>query len=92
VMILRNHGLLTCGTTVGEAFNLMRRLEDACASQVLAQAGGAQLRMPPMEIVRKTAGQGTQTVDKSADEVDGPAIVWAAVRRWMEQIDPSFMQ
>ncbi len=90
VLILRNHGLLTCGRTAGEAFNLMRRLELACETQIMAQSGGVKLRMPPQNVVSKTAGQTTQTVDKGTD-VDGPAMVWAAVRRWMEQIDPSYM-
>lgn len=91
VMILRNHGLLTCGKNMANAFNLMRRLESACESQVLAQAGGAKLLMPPMDVVRKTAGQTTKRADKGADAFDGPEILWAAVRRWMAQIDPSYM-
>lgn len=91
VMILRNHGLLTCGPTMGHAFNLMRRLEMACEVQVLAQSGGAKLIMPPMDVVRKTAGQSTRLVDKGAEATDAPGILWAAVRRWMEQFDPSFM-
>ena len=90
VLILRNHGLMTCGATAGEAFNLMRRLELACETQIMAQSGGAKLIMPPMDVVRKTAGQTTETVDKGTD-VDGPAMVWAAVRRWMEQVDASYM-
>jgi hypothetical protein len=68
----------------------MRRLELACETQIMAQSGGAKLIMPPMDVVRKTAGQTTETVDKGTD-VDGPALVWAAVRRWMEQVDPSYM-
>jgi ribulose-5-phosphate 4-epimerase/fuculose-1-phosphate aldolase len=90
VMILRNHGLLTCGPTAAHAFNLMRRLEVACETQIMAQSGGVALRMPPMNVVAKTGGQTTMTMDKGTD-VDGPAMVWAAVRRWMEQIDPSYM-
>jgi len=92
VLILRNHGLLTCGPTMGHAFNLMRRLESACETQVLAQSGGAELIMPPMHVVKKTASQDTRTVDKGAAETDGPAVLWAAVRRWMEQTDPSFLE
>src|SRR6185436_14131004 len=80
VMILRNHGLLTCGKTAGEAFNLMRRLELACETQIMAQSGGVKLHMPPQQVVNKTAGQTTMTMDKGTD-VDGPAMVWAAVRR-----------
>jgi ribulose-5-phosphate 4-epimerase/fuculose-1-phosphate aldolase len=92
VAILRNHGLLTCGSTMGEAFNLMRRLEMACETQVMAQAGGAELIFPPMEVVRKTTQQVTQIVQKAElNQSDGPAFLWKAVRRWMAQIDPSYM-
>ena len=91
VMILRNHGLLTCGASMGEAFNLMRRLEMACETQVLAQSGGTALIFPPMEVVRKTASQTTQIVKTETSGAEGPAILWVAVRRWMEQIDPSFL-
>jgi len=40
-MILRNHGLLVCGPTVHDAFDLMAHLERACQAQVAALAGRA---------------------------------------------------
>src|SRR6185436_1385330 len=67
VLILRNHGLLTCGETAGEAFALMRRLETACEVQIMAQAGGAELIMQPMGVVDNTGGQTTMTMDQHAD-------------------------
>ena len=76
---------------MGHAFQLMRRLENSCEVQVLAQSGGAKLRVPPREVIRKIGGQSTQTVETGAEPVDGPAIMWASVRRWMEQEDPSFL-
>lgn len=91
VAILRNHGLLTCGPTIGRTFQLMRRLEEACEVQVLAQAGGTELVIPSDDIVEKTANQATQLVNDSADTADGSVILWAAVRRWMERVDPSFL-
>jgi ribulose-5-phosphate 4-epimerase/fuculose-1-phosphate aldolase len=92
VLILRNHGLLTCGPTMGHAFHLMRRLEMSCETQVLAQSGGAKLIFPPMDVVRKTGAQTTQLVQKKEkDTSDGPAIMWAAVHRWMEQIDRGYL-
>ena len=95
VLILRNHGLLTCGATAAEAFALMRRLETACEVQIMAQAGGAELIMPPMDVVGKTGGQTTMTMDQDADakgeKADGPAMLWAAVRRWLAKVDPSYM-
>ena len=92
VAILRNHGLLTCGPTMGHAFNHMRRLEMACETQVMAQAGGVELIFPPMNVVQKTTQQMTQIVQKEEKNADdGPAILWAAVRRWMTQLDPGYM-
>src|SRR3546814_1582256 len=44
ILILRNHGLLTVGKTMGEAFVWMYRIETACKFQIEAMAGGAALR------------------------------------------------
>jgi len=43
-LMMRNHGLLTTGRTVGEAFVIMHMLERACSAQIAAQSGGAKLR------------------------------------------------
>ncbi len=43
-LIMRNHGLLTTGRTVAEAFLVMHKLERACAAQIAAQSGGAKVR------------------------------------------------
>lgn len=57
-MILRNHGTLTIGETVAEAFFHMYNLERACRVQVLAQAGGqAEVKAIPPEIVAHTRAQ-----------------------------------
>ncbi|PJK29015.1 class II aldolase/adducin family protein [Minwuia thermotolerans] len=49
VMILRNHGLLTVGETVAEAFLYMHYMEQACRMQIAAQAGG-KLVTPPKQV------------------------------------------
>jgi ribulose-5-phosphate 4-epimerase/fuculose-1-phosphate aldolase len=55
MMILRNHGTLTVGSTVAEAFFHMYNLERACRVQVLAQAGGRAEVLPmPETAVRKS--------------------------------------
>ena len=53
-MILDNHGLLTCGPSAGEAFNLMYNLELACRAQVDAMAAGTPLKMPSAEVLERT--------------------------------------
>jgi ribulose-5-phosphate 4-epimerase/fuculose-1-phosphate aldolase len=54
-MVMRNHGLLTCGPSAAEAFNLMYNLELACRTQVDAMAGNTELTVPAEGVLRKTA-------------------------------------
>ena len=94
-MILRNHGLLTCGDTVGQAFALMRRLEDACATQIMAQSGGARLNIPPAQVVQKTAAQAKVSIAKpflmGADkETSKKDVAWDAMRRLMDNLYPDY--
>src|SRR5260221_4701276 len=50
-LMLRNHGLLTVGSSVAEAFLSMFILERACKIQILAQSGGTELLPVPDPIV-----------------------------------------
>jgi ribulose-5-phosphate 4-epimerase/fuculose-1-phosphate aldolase len=54
-MILRSHGLLTCGPTIQQAFNTMYQLEMSCRAQVDAMAARTELVMPSPQILEKTA-------------------------------------
>ena len=54
-MIMRNHGLLTLGSTVAEAWTLMWQLERACQVQVLAQSTGQAIHQAPRPAIEKTA-------------------------------------
>ena len=57
VMILRNHGLLTCGTTIAEAFMLMYYLDRACKNQIDTMSTGTKLKVPSDNIMEFAAGQ-----------------------------------
>ena len=54
-MVLRNHGLLTCGATIQQAFNTMYQLELSCRAQVDALSAGEDLLIPSKEVLEKTA-------------------------------------
>ena len=54
-LIMRNHGLLTCGATIQQAFNTMYQLELSCRSQVDAMAARAELTMPGENVLAHTA-------------------------------------
>jgi len=54
-MIMRNHGLLTCGATIQQAFNIMYQLEMSCRAQVDAMAARTELTMPGENVLAHTA-------------------------------------
>ena len=84
VMILRNHGLLACGESVAEAFDLMYYLERACQSQISALAGGTKLRMPPPAVAAKVAVQ-FRGLPYKAKKTE-----WKALLRMLDKTDPSY--
>jgi ribulose-5-phosphate 4-epimerase/fuculose-1-phosphate aldolase len=84
-LILRNHGLLTVGKTVPEAFLNMYILERACRIQILAQSGRADLLTVPDQIVSGVAAQlSAVTVGQ------GAALTWPGLLRKLDRIDPSY--
>ena len=54
-LVMRNHGLLTCGATIQQAFNTMYQLELSCRSQVDAMAARTELVMPGENVLAHTA-------------------------------------
>jgi ribulose-5-phosphate 4-epimerase/fuculose-1-phosphate aldolase len=82
--MLRNHGLLTVGETVADAFLYMYVFETTCAIQVRAQAGGELILVQP-GIIADAKARWTQ-VTKGA----GGALAWPALRRKLDRLDPSY--
>jgi ribulose-5-phosphate 4-epimerase/fuculose-1-phosphate aldolase len=83
-MILRNHGLLTCGASIAEAFDLMYYLERACQTQVTAMGGETRLRMPAPGVAEKTALQ-FRNLTYKANKTE-----WKALRRMLDKADASY--
>jgi ribulose-5-phosphate 4-epimerase/fuculose-1-phosphate aldolase len=82
-LILRNHGLLTCGQTVARAFFLMKNLEKCCQAQLAAMASGGELLKLSPNLMEHAAGQ-------VADRLAGEASGWAALLKKLDRIDPSY--
>jgi ribulose-5-phosphate 4-epimerase/fuculose-1-phosphate aldolase len=85
VMILRNHGVLALGATVGTAFNNAYRLERACRSQLMAQACNDQIVLPPQDVIEKTNHLYKPGVRRTYGLLE-----WPAMRRLADRIDPSY--
>lgn len=84
-LMLRNHGLLTVGPTVAEAFMSMYLFETACMIQVRAQAGGASLIEIAPERVTHAGAQWREVTRAS-----GGRLAWPALLRRLDRLDPGF--
>ena len=87
-VILRNHGLITVGRTVAEAFLYTYRLERACQVQLDAMACGTELVVPPESAVERSVEQMHEFAQCEADDVG--QLEFEAYVRLMEEKDPSF--
>ena len=84
-LILRNHGLLTTGATIADAFLMMYVLETACQIQILAQSTGGDL----IE-VQKPIVEGIQAQAEQVTRGLGGQLVWPGLLRKLDRSDSSF--
>lgn len=82
-MLLRNHGTMTVGRTIGEAYVVMATLIKACETQVAAQSS-VNLIMPDPAVIKKAAAE---LHDAGAEE---GILEWPALLRQLDRIDPSY--
>ncbi len=82
-MILRNHGLLTVGHTVAEAFYWMWYLEQSCRIQLAAQSSGAPLAVASAATVERTRKQFSTGPSKGW-------LPWQALRRKLDREQPDY--
>ncbi|MGW8420253.1 class II aldolase/adducin family protein [Comamonas sp. HJ-2] len=84
-LMLRNHGLLTCGPTIADAFLSMYVFESACQIQISAQSGGAELTEVDPQIL-----QGIAHAMKVQTGGMGGQFAWPALLRKLDRIDPGY--
>lgn len=82
-LILENHGLLTVGRTVAEAFYWMWYLNQACRIQLAAQASGAALQVLSPDIVLRTQAQYSTDASKGW-------LPWQALKRKLDREQPDY--
>ena len=84
-LLLRNHGLLTVGATIADAFLYMYIFETACQIQLAAQSGGAELvNVHPQILEGVGAAVRTNTMGL------GGELVWPALLRKLDRVDPGY--
>lgn len=92
IPILRNHGLLTCGESVAQAFVRMYRLQRSCEIQLAAQATGQKLVAPTREICELTGSRADDFLSteggKGYSRKANPE--FEAMMRLLDKKDPSY--
>ena len=86
-MLMLNHGVLTTGRTVAEAFVLMYYLEKSCEVQIKAQSAGKPLILPSQEVSEYSARLRYSEEQLTADP---GAMEWQAMVRKLDSVDPSY--
>lgn len=84
-MLLRNHGTLAVGSTVGEAFIRIYFLERACQAQIMALSAGEAVNHPPQGTPELAAEQGAAGLKLAAQ-----FLAWPALLRKAHRLDPNF--
>lgn len=84
-MILRNHGLLTCGATIADAFTYMFLLQRSCEIQLMAQASGQPMIEIPAQILA-----GIQAQAKEVTRSAGGSLSWPGILRKLDRVNPGY--
>ena len=84
-LILRNHGLLTVGPSVADAFLSMFLLERACRIQILAQSGGKELIKVSNDVLAQIPAQ------EAIVTRGGPGrLVWPGLLRKLDRLGADY--
>jgi len=83
--MLRNHGLLTVGETIADAFLFMYLFEAACMIQVRAQSGGGELLSINPQIIA-----GVQMMAKQVTRGMGGSLAWPGLLRRLDRRHPGY--
>ncbi len=84
-LILRNHGVLTVGRSIGEAFNWMHRLELACRAQI-----GAMSCQTPLQAVAPSVLEETWSNYQPDTRRPYGVMEWPALLRKLDRMDASY--
>jgi len=84
-LMLRNHGLLTVGSSVAEAFQAMYLFETVCTVQIRAQSGGGELVQVDPQLIA-TARQQAREVTRGL----GAQLVWPGLLRRLDRRCPGY--
>jgi ribulose-5-phosphate 4-epimerase/fuculose-1-phosphate aldolase len=85
-LMLRNHGLLTVGATIADAFLFMFNFQRTCEIQIAAQAGGELIQVDPRILGGVKAN--VMAVTKGL----GGGLAWPGLLRKLDRVNPGYRE
>jgi ribulose-5-phosphate 4-epimerase/fuculose-1-phosphate aldolase len=87
VMFLKNHGVITVGDTVAQAYRLLYKLEKACKTQVLAMSTGQPIHILEEHVIEKVR---TPSKDDVYSRTERERLYFEAMMRVLDRINPGY--
>lgn len=87
VMFLKNHGVITVGDTVAQAYRLLYKLERACKTQVLAMSTGKPIHVLEQSVIDKVR---TPSVDDRHPRSERERLYFEAMLRVIDRVNPGY--
>ena len=87
VMFLKNHGVITVGDTVAQAYRLLYKLERACKTQVLAMSTGKPIHVLEQAVIDKVR---TPSVDDRHPRSERERLYFEAMMRVIDRVNPGY--
>lgn len=85
IMMMGNHGILVCASTVAEAFDLTYYLERACRNLILAYSTGQKLHVMSPSVAEKTAQEWESDREQFKSH-------FAEMKEILDREDPSYAE
>ena len=87
VLFLKNHGVITIGDTVAQAYRLLYKLERACKTQVLAMSTGKPIHVLEKAVIDKVR---TPSVDDRHPRSERERLYFEAMMRVIDRVNPGY--
>lgn len=87
VMFLKNHGVITVGDTVAQAYRLLYKLEKACKTQVLAMSTGRPINILEEHVIDKVR---TPSKDDRHSRSERERLYFEAMMRVLDRVNPGY--
>ena len=87
VIFLKNHGVISVGDTIAQAYRLLYKLERACKTQVLAMSTGKPIHVLEQAVIDKVR---TPSVDDRHPRSERERLYFEAMMRVIDRVNPGY--